>query len=441
MNRAYGQSSVVGGHRPFRYNRRFSLPEMWSIVASLSYFLLQVERWLFGRLPEDVRFNARLELVATLAYGIFFAGSLSFFPVILRRLGADTNQLALYVTLTYLGSVLTPLGLRLTRNLPPMSVTTWGWALGRSLFALAIFATGPVELLIIVGVFWIAETIPVPSYIQIMQRIYPPAFRGRAMAGVRMGMTIVILLVTPLFGWLLDHVGFKILFGIAALFGVLSGNIFGYARMVTTARTQQAAPSRSRGLLQLLREDRRFAFYLLVLTVYGFGSVMALPLFPIVQVNRLQLSYTQIGTLGLVQSSFWLIGFIFWGRLLDRHGSIWLLRVAMTLAALVSLTYMFATNIWLLVPAFIIQGLMQGAFDLGVTNASIELAGPERVMEYSALQTATIGVRGMIAPFISAWLLNHGIADTVVFGICVALIFAGALMMGPLMPRRDQVTR
>jgi hypothetical protein len=56
--------------------------------------------------------------VATLAYAIFFAGALSFFPVILRRLGADTNQLALYVTLTYLGSVLTPLGLRLTRNLP-----------------------------------------------------------------------------------------------------------------------------------------------------------------------------------------------------------------------------------------------------------------------------------------------------------------------------------
>ncbi|GAB4113940.1 MAG: hypothetical protein Fur005_04930 [Roseiflexaceae bacterium] len=398
-------------------------------MAILGALLLRVEQWLFGRLPANVRFNTRLELIAALAYGVFFAGTLGFLPVILRRLGADTNQLALYVTLTYAGSLLAPVSVALTRGKKPIDVAVVCWSLGRGVFALGLFVTQSWALLVIAGIFWILESIPVPAYSQIMQRIYPPAFRGRAMSGVRIGMTLAVLLITPIFGLLLDSIGHQWLLITAALFGVISSAIFAPVRPIYAAATSPR-PVSIGSVLGLLKEDRRFAFYLLVMTIYGFGGVMALPLFPIVQVSRLQLSYTQIGTLGLLQSLFWLVGFLFWGRLLDKHGAVWVLRVAMMLAAIVPFTYMWATNIWMLLPAFIAQGLLQGAFELGATNTAIELANEGRVMEYSALQTAVIGLRGMIAPFIAASLVNSGVLDVYVFGLCVILILIGVLLMG-----------
>jgi MFS family permease len=185
-------------------------------------------------------------------------------------------------------------------------------------------------------------------------------------------------------------------------------------------------------MLQIVRQDRTFLMYLATMVVYGLGGVMALPLYPIVQVSHLQLSYTQIGYLGLIQSAFWLAGFAFWGRLLDQRGPIWLLRVAMLLAAVVPFMYSVASNVWLLIPAFVAQGLLQGAFELGATNAGIGLARQGRVLEYTALQTATMGLRGMIAPFIGAALLGAGMPLAWVFVISTVLVLVSFVMLHTL---------
>ena len=47
---------------------------------------------------------------------------------------------------------------------------------------------------------------------------------------------------------------------------------------------------------------------------------MAWPLYPLVQVDRLQLSYSQIGLLGLVESLTWCLSYLLWGRTIDRRG-------------------------------------------------------------------------------------------------------------------------
>jgi predicted MFS family arabinose efflux permease len=73
----------------------------------------------------------------------------------------------------------------------------------------------------------------------------------------------------------------------------------------------------------ILGQNRRFAIYLLGFSLYGLGFLMGFRFFAIVQVDRLGLSYTAIGYLGLAQSLFWLIGNMYWGRLVDRYGGLW----------------------------------------------------------------------------------------------------------------------
>lgn len=398
-------------------------------MTAFSRILLSLERALFGTLPDAVRRNARIELVATLAYGAFYTASLAFFPVVLRRLGASTTELALYVTLTYLGQLFAPLSLGLIRRHSAMRFATIWWGIGRGALILALVASDVNSLLLLALVLWVAETLPSPAYAQIMQESYPAAFRGRAMAGVRVGMAVVVLLLTPLAGNLLDRFGHQPLFASAGVFGVITAAIFALLRPIATAGPAPTMLSLG-GMLRLLRSDRRFAAYLLALTVYGLGSVMALPLFPVVQVSRLQLSYAQIGYLGLLQSFFWLVGYTFWGRVMDRRGGLWILRIAILLAGVVSLTYALADNIWMLLPAFVAQGLLMGAFDLGALNTAIDLAESGRVTEYTAIQTAVIGLRGMVAPFLSAALVGAGMPIGMVFGICVALILIAAVMLG-----------
>jgi MFS family permease len=320
------------------------------VFAHLQALGGRIERALVGRLPGDVRENVRIELWASVAYGAFFAACLGFLPVVLRRLGATTDQLAIYVMLNYVGLIFSPASMAILRRVTPMRLASVCWGIGRGAFLLAFVATGAEWLLLLTAIFWILESLPSPAYSRIMQQGYPREFRGRAMAGIRIGMALTVLLLTPLAGWLLDLFGHQALFPIAGFFGVASVFIFRRMQLRDTPEEPQSPPALGE-LLPILRRNRSFAIFLIALTVYGFGAVMPVPLYPVVQVSRLGLSYSEIGALGLVQSLFWLIGFFFWGRALDARGALWVLRLSVVCAAVVPFTYIWAGSVWLLLPA------------------------------------------------------------------------------------------
>ena len=123
----------------------------------------RLELALTGRLPDDVRRNLRIETIASIAYGIFFAAALSFMPVVLRRLGASSTLLAIYTAQTYLGSVLSTLGVLLMRRRRPLAFAATCWLLARSLLlptlliAQAELAAGADRA------FWLLEGIPRPG--------------------------------------------------------------------------------------------------------------------------------------------------------------------------------------------------------------------------------------------------------------------------------------
>ncbi len=241
-------------------------------------------------------------------------------------------------------------------------------------------------------------------------------------------MVLAILVSTPLAGQLLDTLGYRVVFPVAGALGVVSVLIF--SRLHLGAEPVPSLAKRSLGgIWRIARDDRRFAIYLVGLVLYGFGALVASPFYPLVQVNRLELSYTVIGALGVAQSLAWILGLPFWGRLLDRRGPLWLLRLGVLMNAFVPFTYIWATSGWMLAPAFIFTGLVLGSFDLGIINAGIQLAPRDRVLEYTGLQTTVVGIRGIIAPFVGAALLGLGYSDRLVFALGAALILAAWLVL------------
>jgi MFS transporter, DHA1 family, inner membrane transport protein len=378
-------------------------------------------------LAPTVRYNMYTELWGAIAYGIFFAAAIQFIPVVLRKMGASSELLALYTAQTYIGSILTSFSIVLMRRRRTKSFAYWCWLVARSLFLLCAIIYQVHWLLVMTAFFWLLEAFPTPAYTRIVQGIYPEGTRGKVMSVIRLGMVAAILAVTPLAGWALDHWGFQLLFPLAALAGIGSTLLFN--RLQVDEGTLPPRQTRSMGnLLQIVAKNRNFAIHLLSFAIFGMGALLGYALYPVVQVDRLQLSYTQIGLLGTAQSIAWLLGFIFWGRALDLYGGPFVMRVNLLIGALIPATYIFASEGWMLLPAFIAQGIIAAGVDLGLINTCIQLAEPENVVEYAAIQATVVGIRGMIAPFIGVGLMALGVSETAIFVTGTALVLLSAVI-------------
>ncbi|MCB0185952.1 MAG: MFS transporter, partial [Caldilineaceae bacterium] len=277
--------------------------------------------------------------------------------------------------------------------------------------------------------FWLLEGFVIPGYTRILQKIYPDPVRGKVMSTVRMGQVTAILLVTPLAGWALDHVGYPVLFPLACILGISSVLLF--TRLRVDEGPLPPRQTKAFGELQeIVRNDARFRRYLFSFALFGLGTMLAWPVYPLVQVDRLQLSYSTIGLLGLVESTMWLFSYLIWGRFLDRRGGLAVMRATCAIALVQPLVYIWASSAWLLIPAFVARGIVSGGFELGRINAGIQLADPERITEYAVIQSTTIGMRGIIAPLISAFLLRLGMPPTGIFILSVGCMVTAWVLFG-----------
>jgi len=311
------------------------------------------------------------------------------------------------------------------------------WTLGRGLFLLMPFVALPLPFALIVMAHWLILSLPLPGYVEIMQRIYPDAYRGRAMAYVRVGYTACITLMTPLFGRLLDVWSYQYLFPVVAVFGVLSGWTFGrvkYQEVITRTRKSWLEPWR------ILWQDARYRDYGLAFFVYGFGSLMTAPLIPILLVDELHLSYSQVGLLGMVNSIFWMLFYVVWGRTVDRRGGFWTIQINFILTIFISLAFFGARNMGLAAVGFVFTGITVAGIDLGWMNAIMQFARRDQIGNYTAVHAGLVGLRGIAAPLAGIALMAiPWIGLRGVFLLSAFLILLGWLLVRRVtVPERPQ---
>ena len=93
------------------------------------------------------------------------------------------------------------------------------------------------------------------------------------------------------------------------------------------------------------------------------------------------------------------------------------MRANLAIGALVPFTYIWAQNGWMLLPAFSAQGIISAGIDLGLLNTALQLAEPDKVVEYAAVQATIVGIRGIIGPFIGVGLVHLGVPAAYVFAL------------------------
>jgi MFS family permease len=390
----------------------------------------RVETQLAGNIENDVRRNMRIEIISAVLYGLFYSAVL-FLPAVLTRMGATPAMISLYLSLSYLGHISGPLSLLFVRRIKPLNFAVASWAGGRVIFMAMGLATNSITLVAMGTLMWLMEFIPNPIYTRIVQAIYPISNRGKILSLVRFGMALTLLIFTPVAGWALDHLTYHVVFPIAGVFGIVSALVFIAIRMGREPAPPPQTATRQSPInaLRAVMGNKPFTMFQFSIVLFGIAGLSVNPLFPGVQINRLGLTYTDIGLLGLAQSIAWLGGYMLFGRIIDRRGALFCTMIAFGLQAVAPFTYAFATAGWMLLPAFIGLGLVSAGADLGLTSSLLELADEGKVQEYAAAQSIVIGARGLVAPFIGVGLLAMGLSEPVVFVMAGVVALAGAFVV------------
>lgn len=306
-------------------------------------------------------------------------------------------------------------------------------ALGAACFTLAaIFPVLP--MFIVCGMLAMASpSMIIPLLTQMYQENYPEAERGRMFS-----RTVIIRIATAaLFSKVagdaltgnLQHFRWLLLVFAAAL-GFAS---FCISRCPTQplAAEESAHPFRA---MRFVREDALFRTTLICWMCMGFANLMMLPLRVEYLANPKygqMVSVENIALLtGVIPNVARLIMSPIWGHIFDRM-NFFGLRVTLNVGfAIGILTFFLSGSFTGFVAAAIVYGISNAGGDVAWSLWVTKFAPPERVADYMSVHTFFTGVRGVIAPMVAFYAINHFALSTIAFATA-ALIVVGSLLLVP----------
>lgn len=179
--------------------------------------------------------------------------------------------------------------------------------------------------------------------------------------------------------------------------------------------------------MAILKHNHGFLWFAASVMTYGFGNLVAFTIYPLYQVDRLNVTNVQVATLTNTCSICSIIAFAYWGHFMDRHGALWTALVNILLQCLMPIVYFFSGAWWHLVPAAVVQGIAGAGIELAYLNVILTLAEEGKEAQYQALHSMLLGIRGTLAPFVAVPLLGM-VGFHASFLICLSLMLLGAYM-------------
>ncbi len=389
----------------------------------------------FARLPLTDRVTHWWDLWASLAYGFFSGGCLTFLSIAARRAGVSDAGMALMLTMPYVGMLSGILLGHLAERHGPMPFYLWPTLASRaSLLALPL-VKGPIGFLAVAAAFHLLANLGGPAYASMMRSNFSDEHRGRLMGNVRVLIVIVAGVTSWVAGAALERwaEAWRWLFAGAAAIGMVATLLFARIRprRAGPPRPPAIRPPAAVGLvdsLGLLRRDRGYLVFLAILFVCALPGKLAAPLEPIRFVDELGIGWRDSGfVLGTVVSLVSVAGYLAWPRLLRRVSPFSLLALVAALSAARYGVIAAAGRPLHLVPASVLAGLSGGGWELVSLFCIMRLVDSRRFPIAMGLHTTLVGARGLFGPGLGTWIHASGFMSLAsVFWLLGAVTLAGA---------------
>ena len=381
-------------------------------------------------------FDKKVDPVAKIAYtfdgysalytGLFSGALVSFIPAVARKIGASDAQIALIASAGCVGLTLTFFWTYLSMHTKKMTLFVWPRIVGRGLFLLTPFVFSPVFYVGIVVMWACLEALGNPAYGAIMKEVYPEKTRAEIMGYIRIIMSAAIALGAFISGKFLDtgHETYKIVFPIVGILGIISALYF---KNIPVNEKNRQPPVSLKKMFRGWFTDKEILKLGAITSVAGFGNLMVGPVLTIFMIDKLKLSLLFIGIITSVYSITIIFAYYFWGKLIDKKGSIFSLRLAFLFNAFVIIMYIIGQK-WAMILSGVFNGFAMSGWDLSwFKYVCARTNSPEKVQTDSGLYYNLMGIRGIIAPFVGIWLMGlYSIRST--FIISTFIIIAGFFM-------------
>jgi MFS family permease len=383
---------------------------------------------LFVGLPKPVRHALKWDAISAAVGGLSAGAMLPFLGVILRRdLGASAFLIAVLGASWSVGNLFNPLMAYHLRGRVKLPYAVWPPIISRALY---LFMPLAVVAPVFAGIAVLAAGIGAlasPAYAAVIRDAYPVERRGFLMGVVRVVWVAGAMTGALCGGFLLERFGYRWVFPVLAVIAIVG--VAAFARIGVPAAPDESEARRTDVFeaFRVLLTDRLFRLYAAAFFLWGFGNLMLSPVIPVFQVDELRISDRWVGYLATVASGLSMVGFIFWGRLLDRSGPFRLLLGMLGFAAIGPLTYFFSHSLPPLLLAVAAQGVAMAGGELGYINAAMRFGRREAVTYYAGMFAFLQALRGLSAPFIGA-ALSEWLGPRPVFLIPLGLWGISALI-------------
>ncbi len=356
--------------------------------------------------------------------GLYTGAVFPFAAVIARDdLNASPLILAVMTAAPFIGNLMALFWARAMEGKAKVPFVKWSHLGARFMILLAVFASGAWQFALVVSLCQIIGSIATPAYAAIIKEVYPAEQRGQILAYSRAAILVAQIISTLVAGWLMGFVSYQWVFPCAAVIGIIAAFVF--ARInpsETDAETVEELEKRPGAMekmrdtasfiwstLGILREDRAFRWFALSVFTYGFGNLLTVPIIPLVQVDELHITKAQLAVMFNLMQVVAIFFYFYWGRFVDRRSPQQAVVINVLLNCLVPIVYIATgflpgANAWVLLPAYIVSGIVLAGIDLSYFNAILTFSGSDNVSRYQALQSFLLGIRGTIAPLIGSFM-------------------------------------
>ena len=377
--------------------------------------------------PSRVRRNFRIDTFSAICGGVYIAVLVTFMPIVVRRLGGSTTDVAIVIAAPFIGHLLSPFTAYLLTGFPQVRVVAGTVTVARATFLAGVLvAATPLMLAMTTVVSFVIATANISAYAALMQGIYPDRERAQAMANVRIGGAIAGIAAAAVAGTFIDVIPAAWVFAASAGIGLPGAIAFFWVRYDGSAKVQAR-----RSLPVIARDvwaDHKYRRLLLSFTVFGIGNLMNVAVYPILLVDHFNASNSFIGAMMAVSSATMIVAYLVWGRMIDRGSSIRLTLVNTVVTLLIPIGYIAAADVWLLLPVAVVAGIVNAGGEITFFTNIVQIAPRDKIGEYATAQSLLMGLRGTAAPFVAAALL--AVADPrVVLLIGVIFMTAGCAIM------------
>lgn len=386
--------------------------------------------------PSRTARTFRYERWRAVSAGIMETAASTFLLVIaVRFFAADAIAKGLIAAGGSVGLMLSPFVVSL--------VSTKGWhtsiasarilAIGAASFAVAAIVPLLPMFIVCSMIGMASSAMIIPLLTQMYQENYPETERGRLFSRTVMIRIAAAALFSKVAGDALSgniqHFRWLLLVFALAL-GFAS---FCLARCPTRplAPDGSAHPFRA---MRFVRTDVLFRRTLMCWMCMGFANLMMMPLRVEYLANPKYGQMLTVETIalltGVIPNVARLVMSPIWGSIFDRM-NFFALRVTLNLGFAIGILTFFLSDSF--------EGLVAGAVVYGISNAGgdvawslwvTKFAPADRVADYMSVHTFLTGVRGVIAPLVAFYSINHFSLGTLAF-ITAGLIVAGSLLLVP----------